>query len=147
MKKKLVSALALGIVMSGLLLFVYVAYLLFYPQVPGKFINDPFPVECDTVVQGQSLRYYVEYEKYIDMPVVIQVTLVNHVVINYPNIYMHLPTDVVHRKYNEVFIPEYITPGDAYLQIIAVYNINPLRNEILTARTQKFYIKEKSFTN
>lgn len=143
MKKKITNAIALFIIAVGLLLFIYIGYLMFYPFKPAEFLNSPFPVEKKEIKQGEILRYYIMYNKYMNVPVHVQQTLINHVQINFPATNTNLPTGEYKTVNNDVTIPSYVTTGEAYLLITFTYEVNPLRTIVLTAQTERFKIIEK----
>lgn len=134
---------ALATVIIGVVLFSYIGYLMFYQFKPAEFLNSPFPVEKKQIKQGEVLRYYIMYNKYMNVPVHVQQTLINHVQINFPATNTNLPTGEYKTVNNDVTIPSYVTPGEAYLLITFTYEVNPLRTIVLTAQTERFKIIEK----
>lgn len=142
MKSKIIYSLSMTVLSIAMLLLVYLSSMLFLPYTPAEFLNQPFPVEKDTIAQGEVLRYYIHYNKKMDVPVEVTQTLINHVQINFPQTSTRLPLGEYKVMNNDITIPSFITPGTAYLCVTFIYKVNPLREITITTRTEDFYIKE-----
>ncbi len=143
MKNKYLFYIINGIIIFVVMLLLYISCLLFYPYKPAEFLNVPFPVENDSVYQGEMLRYYIHYNKKMDVPVKVTQTLINHVQINFPPSATRFPVGNYKVVNNDIMIPTFIDPGKAYLMVTFIYHVNPLREITITTRTEDFYILER----
>lgn len=135
-----VSAVTIAV---ALILLLHVGYLLMWPYAPAKFGNVPFPVENKVVKQGDRLKYFVEYYKLMDVPVTTQCMLVDHIQISFPPTSSQLPKGDYALINNDIYIPEYVTPGKAYISIRFTFKVNSIREVVIVARTEEFEIIAK----
>lgn len=145
MKKriKFMNILSGVVIIAAMVLLIHIGYLLMWPYTPAKFGNDPFPVENKVVKQGDRIKYYVEYYKLMDVPVTTQCMLIDHIQISFPPTSSQLPKGDYALINHDVYIPEYVTPGKAYISIRFTFKVNSIREVVVVARTEEFEIIAK----
>lgn len=131
------------VIIFTLALFGYIGYLLFYPFEPASFGTQQFPVEKKVIKQGEIVKYYVEYHKLMNVPARANHTLVNHVQINFSDIVSFLPKGDYEVWNHDITIPQFVSPGKYYIVVTWTYRVNPLREIVMTSRTEEFEVVSK----
>ncbi len=142
-KEKIIYRLSMIIIVFTLVLSGYIGYLLFYPFEPASLGNVPFPVENKIIKQGERVRYFVEYHKLMNVPARANHQLVNHVQINFSDVASFLPKGDYEVWNHDITIPEFVSPGKYYLVITWTYKINPIREIVISSRTEEFEVIAK----
>lgn len=134
---------SMGTIVISMALLLYFAYMILYPFEPAEFMNAPFPVKEKVITAGDRISYYVEYHKLMNVPARANTTLVNHVQINFSEVNSFLSKGDYEVINHDITIPEFVTPGTYHLVITWTYRINPIREIVMTSRTEDFEIVAK----
>lgn len=115
--------------------------LLFYPAQLPIVYNEPFPVYPTVVHKGGALTYTMDVDKRKQYTVDIH----KNIVCEDGNLVTLAPQKTNIPLGRQKISPEVIIPNKAsfstcYIEIVSVYEVNPLRSETQTMRTQNFRI-------
>jgi hypothetical protein len=143
--------IAMTAIILSMIIILFIAYSHLYDFKPAEFMNAPFPVQDTTlkegelaqVKQGDRITYFVKYHKLMSVPCRATHMLVNHVQINFSDIVSYLPVGDYEMWNHDITIPEFVAPGEYYITITWTYRINPIREVIITERTQSFMVIAK----
>jgi hypothetical protein len=145
MKKPLYIAAMSSLLLASILL-VYVFYLLFYPFKVIDYYNQPFPVtrSSKAYAPGEVVEVMINYCRYIDTPALVNKRLIDHVDIPLPS-----HTGTFGMGCHEIIsantvIPEYVPPGQYYIDYTVEFKINALRTVTVETRTEPFYVVSRS---
>lgn len=137
----LIQKLTIGLLVANVITLLTAAYFLFYPAQLPIIYNEPFPVSPQEVKKGEVLTYEMHVNKRKQYTVDIHKNIVcedgNLVTLasNKTNIPLGKQTIRL-----EVIIPIKASFSTCYIEINSVYQVNPLRSETQTMRTQTFKI-------
>lgn len=125
---------------------VYFIYALFVPVKTLEITNFsyayPIPLETPVVHPGDTIRYELDYCKYIDSSPITHRTLVDGQIITLTSSAGNLPMGC-HQTERDVMIPETINPGKYYLNVEIDYQVNPVRTESTHYYTDYFQVVPK----
>ena len=120
-------------------------YLMFWPVPLAEIYNEPFPVTPQEVKRGETLYFTIDFEKRSHYTVTSHraiickdgnlVTLANHTSNTHAPLGRHQATIGIN-------LPDKVSNGECYIQLENTYDINPLREEHRTMRTQDFTVIE-----
>ena len=127
----------------NIMLLVAASYLMFWPVKLAVIYNEPFPVESYEVARGETLYFTIEFSKSRSYRVISHRSIIceDGNLITLSNSYADTNAPVGrHTVTIGILIPEKSSLGKCYIQLENTYEINPLRTEYRTMRTQNFVI-------
>lgn len=117
------------------------AFLLFYPAQLPIVYNEPFPVYPTEVHKGDTITYTMEVNKRKQYTVNVHKNILcedgNLVTLAPTKTNIPLGRQTIHP---EVIIPNKASFSTCFIEIVSVYEVNPLRTETQVMRTQNFKI-------
>jgi hypothetical protein len=130
------------------LFFLVATYWYLQDQTVLEYINSPFPLEKKEYYIGEPIRYDVKWCKYKELPAEVQLRLQaiseNRVITNY-TLESFTSTNVGigcdFRTVASINIPDYIKEGFYKIEHTVIYQINPLKKEIVNGETDLFLIR------
>lgn len=126
---------------ANVAILVVAAFLLFAPAQLPIVYNEPFPVYPQVVKKGEVLTYTMDVNKRKRYTVDIHKNIVcedgNLVTLASTKTNVPLGRQVIKP---EVIIPQKASFSTCYIEINSVYEVNPLRIETQSMRTQSFRI-------
>ena len=116
-------------------------YWLVYPYKTVTFHNLPFPVDQKIYKPGECLRIYTEYTRYTDIQSIAVIRFTDGITFTMlPMVFQKSPG--TYKGYSlTVRIPDVLPPGRYFLDVNFTYEMNPLRDIVVNARTQEFTVK------
>jgi hypothetical protein len=145
LKFKEINWLSLYLYTSLSLSFILTILFTYWTVRPYKVIqfkNQPFEILTPVVKAGETLRYRLDYCKYMDIGSQITRSFIDGVIYDTPPFKTHRDIGC-HETVVELKVPKTLQSGRYFLQIDYRYQVNPIRNEDITARTQEFDIIEQ----
>lgn len=138
---------SLAAIAIGYLLVGWVAYMLFWPvktlEVKNYDPAHPIPVDAEVYYPGENLSYQLDYCKYFDGRATVHRTLVDGQIVQLQDTMGGLPLGCRVITVKTAIIPETITPGRYYLDVVVEYELNPLRTERVHYQTDYFTVAER----
>lgn len=115
--------------------------LLFLPAQLPIIYNEPFPVYPTEVKKGETITYTMDVDKRKQYTVDVH----KNIVCEDGNLVTLAPTKTNIPLGRQKITPEVIIPSKAsystcFIEIVSVYEVNPLRSETQVMRTQNFKI-------
>lgn len=139
-KHMIATVFASVAIMFMIVCLLLVSFWLFYPYKTIETTPEQFPIVGDiNLKQGSDLTYSYSYQKYTDAPVTIERRFVDGL------IFLSSNETVITEKGTgnvrvRIHIPETLPPGKYYLEIVAKYEVNPIRTITITKRTKCFIV-------
>jgi hypothetical protein len=127
----------------NLLLFVAVAYLLYWPAPLPIVYNEPFPLDKTEVKRGEEISYFVHLDKRTQYAA----TLNRNIICDDGNL-VTLASQESNAPVGEqqiwvsITVPMKTSLGTCHLEMNNAYHINPLRTEYVSLETQDFTVIE-----
>lgn len=109
---------------------------------PITFMQDEFQVLNPVVAQGGYLSYTVEYCKDNDLIPVVSTSYVDGIIYQTPNTPQPFYGNGCEPKNFLVYIPKALPPGKYYLNHIFTFQVNPIREVKVEAKTEMFEVIE-----
>jgi len=139
------KTIILGVLLTGWLLLLALAYMMFLPMkvlvVNNYDKNNPVKVDTKVLLPGETLEYHLDYCKYTDIRPSVRRTLVDGQVITLADIpSTSLPRGCGVTLISNVTIPLTLNPGEYYLDVIAEYPVSFFRIERVHYRTEYFKV-------
>lgn len=128
-----------GIFIGIFLLMMWVGYSLFYPFKTIELQDKLIPVIIKQVHAGEKLQVKYNFTKFTDEQAEINITLVNHVILNLNPYYLSLVSGEYH-KIGFIEIPSFSPLGTYHAIVNIKYKINPLRTISLDFQTEDFQV-------
>ena len=129
-----VMALNVGFLLFG-------GFLAFGPVNLADVKNEPFPVRPYEVKRGETLEYFVHFEKFRTYDAISN----RNIICDDGNLVTMSPKPSSapigeHETWTSIVVPQKVSDGRCYLQMENTYYINPLRTEHRTLRTDYFFV-------
>jgi hypothetical protein len=115
---------------------------LLYPYKTVEFYNVPFPVDKPSYRAEDSIRIYMDYERFTDKDCVAHYRFTDG--ITFPMKPFTIQKTPGKRKgwgIPPITVPSVLPPGKYYLDICYTYPMNPIRDIVVTARTVWFEVQ------
>lgn len=130
-----------GLLILNAIVIAVAGFLLFFPAQLPIIYNEPFPVYPTEVKKGETITYTMEVNKRKQYTVDVHKNIVcedgNLVTLATNQTNIPLGKQTIRP---EVIIPAKASFATCYIEIVSVYEVNPLRSESQTMRTQTFKI-------
>ena len=125
---------------TGVVLFSYIAYLLWFPVKTLVVKNAPMPIIGSTTLKpGEFVTYRYDYCKYYDHPLSIQRDFVDGIIYKTEPAVAQLEPGC-HVRDVSVIIPETLPPGEYKIRNITQVTVNQFRIQTTEIETQMFTI-------
>lgn len=120
-------------------IFGVITFWLVYPYKTSEFTK----VELVTkeAKAGELLKYKVDRCKYIDQGAVISKSFIDGIIYQMPNVWSDVGKGCEKDQVIAVEVPENLPSGEYYLNVLIVYEVNPIRKERVQFRTPKFIVR------
>lgn len=125
-------------ILSAICLLLLFGYWLFYPYQPLVFLNHPFEVTQTSVMPGDLLTYHTDYCKNSHIPAIVTRSFVDGIKYTEPSTVSNNQTGC-HELYPTLPVPN-IPPGNYYLKITYLYQVNPIRQIEVDATSSAFVV-------
>ena len=109
---------------------------------PITFKRDEFQVLNPVVAQGGYLSYTIEYCKDNDLIPVVSTSYVDGIIYQTPNTPQPFYGNGCEPKNFLVYIPKALPPGKYYLDHVFTFQVNPIREVSIEAKTEMFEVIE-----
>jgi len=139
------KTIIIGVLVTGWFFLLALAYMMFAPMkvlvVNNYDKQNPLHVNTKVLLPGETLKYHLDYCKYIDIRPTVTRTLVDGQVITLADIpSTNLPKGCGVTLMSDVTIPLTLNPGEYYLDVTAEYNVSLFRTERVQYRTEYFRV-------
>ncbi|OPZ94158.1 MAG: hypothetical protein BWY74_00776 [Firmicutes bacterium ADurb.Bin419] len=130
----------------GIILMLWVAYLLFWPVKTLVVYNAPLPIVGSTTLKGgEMVTYHYDYCKYYNTPLSIEKDFVDGIIFKTDPIYYATLEKGCHKQDVSVKIPETLPTGIYKIRINLQVRVNQLRIDNVVIETQEFSVINKVF--
>jgi len=136
-----IAYVTIALAIAMMILFTY---WMLYPYNPVDFKDEVYPIlnEGKIATQGGSLKYRVNYCKYVKQVPEVSKKYVDGIIYDTPGsrgvVFQGCRVQVV-----DNIVPDTLLPGEYYIDIEIDYQMNPLRHVIYNNRTEKFTVLAK----
>lgn len=116
----------------------------FWALWPDKVIEfkGPVVVNKKEYKPGDQIIYTISYCKYKNLPGTVYRSLVNSTRTSYTEITNNMAVGCRTTKVADLTVPDYNDDGVYHLEATVVYKVNPLRDEIVSWKSEEFIIKK-----
>ena len=127
----------------GMVLMLWVAYLLWWPVKTLEVFNAPLPIVGSTTLHnGEMLTYNYDYCKYYNAPYSIEKEFVDGIIFRTDPIYVSTLKSGCHKKDVVVKVPDTLPAGEYKVRITLQVVVNQLRTDTVVIETQLFNVEE-----
>jgi len=130
---------AWGTILIAFAFLVLIGYWLLYPYKVIEFKNEPFTPLEETVKAGETVSYYVEYCKYMDVSAETTIIFVDGIVFSTPSFTNNWEVGC-HTKLVHLPIPEELPCGKYSVQVFRSFKVNPIRKMEYMSNTAPIYV-------
>jgi len=128
-----------SLVITAILLFI-VIYWLVKPYDTIKFTKEEFRVQTPIVKQGNYLSYIIDYCKDNKFVPIVTTSYVDGIIYQTPNTPQPFYGNGCEPKNFLVYIPKALPPGKYYLDHVFTFQVNPIREVRVEAKTEMFEV-------
>jgi hypothetical protein len=137
---KWISYISLSSSILGILVFIYMGYLLFYPFKLSEFKNNKIEISPSKVRIGECLRISYTFDKYTKVMPIIHRKIVNNSIHQLSPLIGTAQPGMNIKVKRLIEIPNYLQPGTYYLEFIFTYELNLFRTEAIILKSDMFEI-------
>ncbi len=121
---------------------IYLIYLMVFPLKVVIFHEHPFPVMKKILTYGEVVPYRLHITKHVDTYANVTARFVNDMVYTIPDYTAYRKKGTYNIIAGSVTVPGGLYPGQYKLEITYRYQVNWLRNVVITVETEKFEVRE-----
>lgn len=141
-KQKVINCLSFGTIAISFILLFTVLYWLIYPYNPLVINQRPLKVLTKEVKQGDILIFEMDYCKNTDTPVRISRRFKDTIIYTIPDLITADNKEGCRISTITEKIPDNLPTGEYVMTFYYHYQMNPLREIIVSTHTQKFTVIE-----
>lgn len=139
---KLLKYLAfLSLFITAIMVFTIIYWLL-YPYKPIEFMDGDFKTNSEFILQGGYLSYTIEYCKDNDLIPEVSTSYVDGIIYTTPRDPQAFYPSGCHIKNFLIYIPKALPAGSYYIDQVFTFQVNPIREVIVEAKTEMFEVIE-----
>jgi hypothetical protein len=140
MKDKLISY-GIGIILiTGMLVILFYAWLMFYPFKVAEFKEGSWQTIKQSYKQGEVFTYRIKYHKYYNIPSTVIRSFEDGMVYQLPVTQSNNPIGEADFINMSVEIPKQLPPGKYIMRMTIIYKLNAFRDEVHSVQTNQFTV-------
>lgn len=125
----------------NIVIFLYIAYLLFWPAPLPIIYNEPFPLDKTEVARGEEISYLIHLNKRSDYTA----ELNRNIICEDGNLVTLAPSNSnvpqgEHKIWITLTIPNKTSLGVCHFELNNTYHINPLREIQVSFKSKDFFV-------
>jgi hypothetical protein len=113
-----------------------------YPYKTTEFYNSPFAVDKRIYTANDSIRIYMAYERFTKIKSTVIYRFTDGITFTMlPIMVQKTPGKFKGWVIPPIVVPSVLPAGKYYLDICYTYEVNPIRDVVVNARTQEFEVQ------
>ncbi len=134
--------ISMAAILAGLAMVLVFFTWTLYPYKTTEFYNVPFPVDKAIYHAGDSIVLCMDYERFTKVRATVIYRFTDGITFTMkPFEVQKKPGKFRGQVIPPIVIPEVLPKGRYYLDICYTYEVNPIRDIVVNARTQEFEVQ------
>jgi hypothetical protein len=138
--KHLFSCVSFMTLASAAAILITLFFWTLYPYKPLVINNRPLPIEQKEIEMHETINYTLDYCKNMNIPVTIRRKLKDGIIFTLPEITTGVNTIGCRVETYALEVPHSLPAGEYIMIIEYVYQVNPIREVVVTTHTEKFEV-------